>query len=560
MESEDIALAHKEESSALRYGFMSLLVFGSVMGTWYAFPMLNVVSDEMYFVGGVLRAMQNHTLIPLLYDVPYGTLTFYLNYIWQIPFLLILLALNSGHVSGVYTQLIVHPEYGYLVTRLVSAGIAIGFAFWFERFLRREGIPMVQRFAVLSVPFMTIMPATILHTGKVWVLSSILVMMSLCLLYRSIRRNRKEDQRASLRDARMSIVLAALAFANFPLAGIFLITLPILLIVFRKDTAGIVQVLVGTVWGVVLVALVAALNFKNIIFQITDVFTHYHPVGVAAAQSVGMHISTFFSLILHVKQVAFLFPLTLILIVYALMRNAVQNRLLFFLSAGYAILYFSVIVVLVTWSSDSAGYLRYLFPLAFFFSGMVASLDFKKLHWVLYIFCTVQVVVYGYTLYLLSAPTTFNVAAAYVTQTYHDEDRMLIYNNLGDLDLPRNTRSAFLTQEKFCASKCQYYRSATTTNTFSPTVVGEQSDWSEIHLKDFSSFVWINDRALTNICAGEPVAIFTGGTADEHFASIDYNFGNYLVPRLWHLPRLGKNIYLYHASSRCIEELHQSSQ
>lgn len=557
MEHGDVSLTHPMQERFLWYGFMALLVLGSIIGIWFALPMLNVVNDEMYFVGGVLRAMQHHTLIPLLYDVPYGTLTFYLNYLFQIPFLLILLVVNAGHLSGVFTELILHPEYGYLVARLVSAGIAIGFAFWFERFLRDECVPTLQRAAVLSVPFMTILPAAVFHTGKMWVLSSVLVMMSLCLLYRSIRRYQAGDAGASHTDARLSILLSAAAFANFPLTGLFLVTVPIFLIAFRKDRAAVRNVLVSAGWGGALVGVVAALNFRNIIFQITDVFTHYHPIGAAVAQAGGTHISTLSSLVLHTQEVLFLFPLVLLVIMYALLRNAISNRLLFFISAGYALLYFCVVVVLVTWASDTAGYLRYLFPLAFFFSGMVAALDYKKLRPIFLFFCIVQVVVYGYVLYLLSVPTTFNVAATYVAQTYQAEERTLIYNNLGDLDLPRNTRSAFLIQEKFCASKCQYFRTASTTGTFLPAVAGEQSDWSRVRPKDFSSFVWVDDHLLSNSCAGTPATIFASGATDEQFVSIEHNLGNYFAPRFWHLSRLGKNMYLYQISSGCLEELHQ---
>lgn len=559
MEPDDSPLVRPASESVFWYGFMALLVLGSVVGVWFALPMLNVVNDEMYFVGGVLRAMQHHTLIPLLHDVPYGTLTFYLNYVFQIPFLLILLALNAGHLSGVFTELILHPEYGYLVARLVSAGIAIGFAFWFERFLRDEGVPALQRAAVLSVPFMTILPVAVLHTGKMWVLSSVLVMMSLCLLYRSIRGYQAGDASNSLHAARLSIMLSALAFANFPLAGIFLVSAPILLFAFRKDTTAMRSVLVSTGWGAVLVAIVTALNVRNILFQITDVFTHYHPIGVVATgQAGGTQVSTFFSLMLHTKEVVFLFPLVLLLIAFASMRSAVQNRLLFFLSAGYAVLYFCVVVVLVTWAADTAGYLRYLFPLAFFFSGMVAALDYQKLRSIFLFFCIVQIAIYGYVLYLLGVPTTFNVAATYVAQAYHREDRTLIYNNLGDLDLPRNTRSAFLTQEKFCASKCQYFRTASTTGAFLPAVVGEQSDWSRVRPKDFSSFVWIDDHMLSNGCAGTPATVFASGATDEQFVSVEHNLGNYFAPRFWRLSRLGKNIYLYQISPGCLEELHHA--
>ena len=59
---------------------LGALTLSFFIGIWHAFPMLNVVADEMYFVGGVLRAMENLTIFPAPGDVPYGTLTYVLNY------------------------------------------------------------------------------------------------------------------------------------------------------------------------------------------------------------------------------------------------------------------------------------------------------------------------------------------------------------------------------------------------------------------------------------------------------------------------------------------------
>ena len=58
-----------------------LLSVSFFIGIWHALPMLDVVGDEMYYVGGVLRAMENFTLIPAFGEVPYGTITYLLNYV-----------------------------------------------------------------------------------------------------------------------------------------------------------------------------------------------------------------------------------------------------------------------------------------------------------------------------------------------------------------------------------------------------------------------------------------------------------------------------------------------
>ena len=67
---------------------LAFFALGSFVGIWHALPMLNVILDEQYFVGGVLRAIEAKSILPLATDVPYGTITFYLNYALQIPFLI----------------------------------------------------------------------------------------------------------------------------------------------------------------------------------------------------------------------------------------------------------------------------------------------------------------------------------------------------------------------------------------------------------------------------------------------------------------------------------------
>lgn len=48
---------------------VTLLCISFFVGIWHALPLLNVVTDEWYFVGGVVRAMEHHTFIPLPNDV-----------------------------------------------------------------------------------------------------------------------------------------------------------------------------------------------------------------------------------------------------------------------------------------------------------------------------------------------------------------------------------------------------------------------------------------------------------------------------------------------------------
>src|SRR3989338_6303356 len=144
---------------------LAFFILGSFIGIWHALPMLNVILDEQYFVGGVLRAIEAKSILPLATDVPYGTITFYLNYALQIPFLITLLAWKGFSIVSLKTYLVLHPETAYLVPRLLSAIVASVVALAYDRFLRSEGLSLVQRFAVLSVIFSTVIATVTLHTG-----------------------------------------------------------------------------------------------------------------------------------------------------------------------------------------------------------------------------------------------------------------------------------------------------------------------------------------------------------------------------------------------------------
>src|SRR3989344_8306030 len=80
---------------SLGHIMLGFFAAGSFIGIWHALPMLNVILDEQYFVSGVLRTMELRTILPPINEVPYGTVTFYLNYILQMPFLLVLFAQAS---------------------------------------------------------------------------------------------------------------------------------------------------------------------------------------------------------------------------------------------------------------------------------------------------------------------------------------------------------------------------------------------------------------------------------------------------------------------------------
>src|SRR3989344_4324829 len=280
---------------------LAFFALGSFVGIWHALPMLNVILDEQYFVGGVLRAIEAKSILPLATDVPYGTITFYLNYALQIPFLITLLAWNGFSIVSLKTYLVLHPETAYLVPRLLSAIVASAVALAYDRFLRSEGLSLVQRFAVLSVIFSTVIATVTLHTGKVWVLSTVLAGASALCTYIALRNYSLGRPEPTYGPAFWSIVLVFTALANFPLAGVFLINVPLLLYVFRNDAVRLRATGKAILAGILILFAVLAANWSNIYSLVIHIFTNFHPIlnGGMSTQVVPP-FST--SLVFHFEQ------------------------------------------------------------------------------------------------------------------------------------------------------------------------------------------------------------------------------------------------------------------
>src|SRR3989338_705949 len=115
----------------------AVLFFGAsfFIGIWYALPMVNTITDVWPFGGGVLRAMEAHTLLPG-YGVDYGTLSFYQNYLAMAVALGVGFVLSGFDFEALKTVLILNPSYSLLVPRLVSALTAAVLLLFVHRFLK----------------------------------------------------------------------------------------------------------------------------------------------------------------------------------------------------------------------------------------------------------------------------------------------------------------------------------------------------------------------------------------------------------------------------------------
>ncbi|KND50754.1 MAG: hypothetical protein ABA06_04690 [Parcubacteria bacterium C7867-001] len=528
----------------VEYAFLATLVLISCIGWWHAFPLVNVIADEQYYVGGSLRALEAKSLVPLMGDVPYGTVTFYLTYALMLPFLAVMFLVSHGSVDMLRQTLVLAPELAYLVPRVVSVVIAVAFAWFLNRFLKEERVSLTARLASLSTLFMTALPLVIFHTGKMWVLSFVAVAVAILYAYRSIRKAREGDDAGACRALYPCGAAAAIASGNFLFAGIAYLCVPILIAYLPRTRTYLRAGVRALLLSVALLAVVFLLNGENIVSLVALVFSDYHPL-VGATK-----LSFLESFNLHAVQAVSAYPLALALIAIALFRRNLEHTLLFIVSILFAGAYLVVLSFLATWYADPGLYLRYMFPFGFFLALAVAAFSFERLHLPAFAFIGMQCVVCAYTLMLLSVPTTYNLARTYVINEYRSE-QALVYEDVVELDLPMNSETARTTQEQFCGSKCAYLRTHEL-STFTPVTESWQSTPDAIAPSAYAHrYVIIDTPSLA--CGESPIASFVGGGRDDHPVTIERNLGSYFAPDFWRLMRLGQNLYLYKVSPECYD-------
>ena len=509
------------------------------IGTWHAFPLLDIVSDEMYFVGGVLRAMENYQLIPIEGDVPYGTITYIINYISTIIVLIVLFPIFSFKISAIKFYLIQSPSIMYLFTRINSAIIAILYLQLIWNFLKREQRDIKVRLFLLTLVFTNVLTTTVLHTGKQHVLSIFLVLVSFYFLYRAVADESSVGEEFRNKNAMYSILFSFLALSNLPLNGYSLINIPILIFYFWKDKIFIYKKIPKyVIIGVIVSGLIISLNSGSIQKQIISVFTEYNPILVEDASIPNMDFWT--SLVTYTQKVIYLFPLLLISILLSI-KNGIKNKKLFTLGLIYFFVYFSILVTVAVWPVEFASFWRYLVPLNFFLFFILSSfnLSFNR---IFYPIIAIALVYFVFTLYYLSVPTTYNQASRWVKENI-SQNEVAIINNVHDFRLTKNKKASLLSQELFCGTKCKAIIEHDLNSEFKAVVLDDQSLTSATTgMKNFKGVYFLEEKELT-----DPKffleAKFTNDAKDYH--SVDYNVGNYFDLDYLKLKNFGKNVYIY---------------
>ncbi len=504
------------------------------IGTWHAFPMLNVINDEMYYVGGVLRALENHTIVPMENDVPYGTLTYLANYFFSIISISALLPFFGLSLGELKIFLVQSPSIMYLSLRLLSSLFSLALLYFVNKILQKEFEDYKTRVFLLILLFTNIITTVILHTGKMWVLSTLLVIVSFYYLYKSLNHDYGKDEKILNENIFYSIFFSFLALSNFPLNFYSLISIPILGFYFRTDRKLLKKIFAYTILGIFVYVCITLFNFESIRNQIISIFSEYHPI----IGDTPTELNFFSSFYAYFIKLLSLFPLLILTLLFSI-YDGIRNKKLFTISSVYFWCYFFVIVLVANWTTDFRSSLRYLFPLGFFLLFMISSFNikFKKIYFAL---GGLSLFFGLITIYFLSVPTTYNEAYKWINSELSSK-KVVILNEVPELQLIKNKDSALYTQDKFCASKCRNIISHDLNSGFSPIVIDLTSK-DDARSKTVGDFYYIKET-ISNDTSLELVKSFSNPS--EFYHSVDYNLGNYFDLDYIRIRNLGKDIYIY---------------
>ncbi|MBX9765450.1 hypothetical protein K2X83_02300 [Patescibacteria group bacterium] len=509
------------------------------VGVWYAFPMVNTITDVWAFGGGVLRAMEAHTLLPGG-DVNYGTVSFYQNYVLMAVALAVGFVFNGLDAEALKSFLILNPSYSLLIPRIASVLAAAVLLFVVYRFLKTHVSSAWWRFALLILTFGNVLAILLTRSGKMWMLSIALGIISFIYLYRALTEEKKRGMPG--RQSAISVITAFLATANFPFAAVFLINIPILFLFFSRTLDSLKRLFAITAGGAVVFLGIFALNMQNTIDLVWSFAKQLFDSSLQSIAVVRPALTPIESFLVNARHAVEAFPLLLLAFIPAL-RARIRDNTLAVLALVYMVVYLVAVAVVFRVDHGLALNVRHIFPIGFFLMFLIAAYQ-PPGKWIAALFASVGLAVYAYAVILLSIPTTYNAASDFIVSRYGDT-AIRIDERIFELTLPTNKASYMLFADAQCGSTCRHRRVLETDIAFRPLVVTSETDHAFLSALPPPDVV-VTERAAE--CA--PVARFGNDIPDDEVFDIDINLGRMLMPSFYTLHQLGKNVYIYDVS-RC---------
>lgn len=517
-----------------------------ICGIWYGFPLTSIVFDEM-FPGAVVRAMTQGSVFPQGTDVLYGTITYLINYVLIAPAVLVSLIVGGGSVLSTKIFWIEHTWLLYLLARLVSFGSVILMMVWFRSMLEKLGVSTFTRFSIIVLTFSNLIIFSTFHTSKVWIVTSLLIVGSLrCALYALDGGN------FSKKSLVIAYILAALAMANFPLAGTYFVSLVCwgtYLIRNKSLDVKLVNYTKIVIYVCVLAGVVIAFNWQGVHAQLKSIIFDYTLSSVAQETN----LSLYESVQVNVVKVLLVAPLLLVAHLvsifvrarnkaYSTVSNATNNFWL--LVILYLCVYFFAIIVTARWSIEPTSFLRYMVPVCLMLGLLLAKYivanKYKKFISVTYgVLCTISISYMIKATLLLSVPPTYVIAVRELFANYNNVSTVILNSVSPLISLHQNQDSYklnTLNDEYVCGSRCRM--TIEQPNLFN-NVVFKGIYLENYHKKSVQVHQKIRDSKyqVYDIQIREGAVLAGGGGLDLE------DLGNYFSRKFWQLERLGKNIY-----------------
>lgn len=519
-------------SNKIKYLIFFVISLFLFIGIWHGFPFTNVVADEMFFSGSVLRSINSHTILPLPLDVPYGTLTFFISYIFIGLGLSTAFAISGFNILALKSFVVENLFLVYGISRFISFLIGLFILYIINNFLEKYTKDWKMRWVLIMLLFTNILVLCIFHTGKVWVLSTLLLLLSFNFLIDSfsgvdVKRNMWK-----------SILFAFLAFSNFPLMGLALLCIPVFLYEYRFDKNIVKHLLLASLTGFLLLSIITVSNFSGVKAQILSIIFDYTLSPTAIKNNASLLLSFY----VHIKKLFLLFPAIIFIIPFVFYWGDKKNRKIASLSVLYLSVYVLALIFVDRWSAGPQSSLRYMFPVPFFLIYFIGAFDlkFKKI-FLLPVFVSVFYSVF--TLYLLSIQTTNYMAVKFVRDNFSSNNSALFINNVGaDTPIPRNKKSYSLVPPKLCGSLCSDVLMREKDIDFKPVVIDSHYDLATVQKNINTSYIYVVSRYYQKDM--DLIASFTNPVLDNRYYSLDSS-GNYFDINFFKVRNFGPNIYIY---------------
>jgi len=517
--------------------FVLLLGVSFSVGVWYAFPMVNTICDTWAYGGGVLRAMEAHTILPGA-DVPYGTISFYQNYVLWVIVLGFGLLFTGFNFDVLKTFFILNPSYSLLVPRVASVLSALFLLVIVYKFLKTNIQSLWWRLALLMLIFGNVLTALLVRSGKMWILATTFAIISFIYLHKALTEEEKNGLPGRL--SAISVIAAFLAAANFPFFALFLINIPIIFFYFPHTVKSLRRLGAIVFGGGLLFLGIMVLNAQNTFGLVWGSFmTLFNPsVGIISNNESTQTI--FHAFMVNVRQAVESFPLLLLALIPA-MSAKMRDRKLAYLSFVYIVTYILTASILFRTEYGLELNVRHIFPLSFFLLFLIVAYGAPAKR-VAVGFFSVGLVIYVYTTMLFSVSTTYNNASDFIAAHYGNKE-IRIDENIFELTLPTNKASYLLYKDSLCGSTCQYRRMLKKDIAFKPIIVTNEIEPSALSTLPPTD-INVVDRAIDG-CS--PLARFVNPVPDDEIFDMDINLGRMVMPSFYRLDRLGKNIYIYDA-------------